>query len=209
MKETKETRMPLKLQFFAEDQAPADPAPADPNPAPADDSTKLEEAIAKMAELEAKVKAAEAEKERFKKSVDSLTKKNAELTKSQRASMTADEQQKAEIEEKIKALEERALAAEAENNHNKAVAAYKELSDEKVVEDLISAVSDADHAGIANIIKNEIAKAVKTAQAEWMKTRPPVSTGSYSSMTEEQIMAIKDPAERQKAIAQNLTLFQN
>ena len=37
-----------------------------------------------------------------------------------------------------------------------------------------------------------------------------VRVGSTSrSMTEEQIMAIKDPAERQKAIAQNLTLFKN
>lgn len=202
MNETKEM-LPLNLQFFAEGEPAGEPASE-----PANDPA-LEDTIAKMAELEAKVKAAEAEKERYKKSVDSLTKKNAELTKSQRASMTADEQQKAEIEEKIKALEERALAAEAENNHNKAVAAYKELSDEQVIEDLISAVSDADHAGIATIIKNEIAKAVKTAQAEWMKTRPPVSTGTYSSMTEEQIMAIKDPAERKRAIAQNLSLFQN
>ena len=48
---------------------------------------------------------------------------------------------------------------------------------------------------------------VKEAQAEWLQSRPQVNTGSYSSMSREQIMAIADRDERMKAIAQNQHLF--
>ncbi len=57
------------------------------------------------------------------------------------------------------------------------------------------------------MIEAEKQKAVKEAQAEWMKSRPPVNTGQYSSMTKEQIREIKDRSELRKAIAQNLDLF--
>lgn len=59
------------------------------------------------------------------------------------------------------------------------------------------------------------ATAMKTKHAEWIgeatttgtpPTTPP-SSGTNSTMTKEQIMAIKDPAERRAAIASNLTIF--
>ena len=121
--------------------------------------------------------------------------------------MTAEEQKNAEIEERIRELTERAEQAEKENNHSKAVAAYKDLSDEETVEKLIDAISDADHAAIANILSSEISRAVKNAQAEWLKTRPQLASGAGASMTKEEIMAIKDSGERQRAIARNINLF--
>ena len=168
------------------------------------DDNKLDEILERLAQAEAKASQAEVENEKLKRANDKLSKENAENKRQVRASMTADEQAKAELDEKIKALTERAEAAEAENNHNKAVAAYKEISDDKIVEQLIEAVSENDHVSIAKIIANERTKAVKDAQAEWMKSRPAVNNGTYSSMSMDEIMKIKDDEERQKAIAQNL-----
>ena len=73
-------------------------------------------------------------------------------------------------------------------NHNKATAAYKSIQNEKVVESLIEAVADADHSTIASIIEAEKKAAVKAAQAEWLKSRPPVNagTGNEASVTKEQ-----------------------
>ena len=78
---------------------------------------------------------------------------------------------------------------------------------EKTVDALITAVSEADHNAIAEIIDKEIKSAVKIAETTWMKSRPSIGANSYSSMTVEQIMAIKDREERQRAIAMNLDLF--
>lgn len=158
-------------------------------------------------ELLAKLAIAEAEKSKLKSAVDKLSKESAEYKRQQRASMSAEEQKKLETEETIKALTERAEKAERENNHNRALAAYKSISDASVVETLIEAISDADHDAIARIIESEVAKGIKLAQSEWLKTRPAVNNGSGSSMTKEQIMAIKDASERQRMIAQNIELF--
>lgn len=171
--------------------------------------TKAEEKSPSVDELLAKLALAEAEKSKLKSANDKLSKESAEWKRQQRASMTAEEQKNAEIEERIKELTERAEMAEKENNHNKAIAAYKNISDGNVVETLIGAISDADHEAIAKIIESEVSKAVKVAQAEWLKTRPSVNNGSGTSMTKEEIMAIKDSGERQRAIAQNLELFTN
>jgi hypothetical protein len=98
-------------------------------------------------------------------------------------------------------------AIKAENNRMKAIGAYKSMSSEKVVENLIEAVSNADHNAIAKIFDAEIEARVKTAQTEWLKSRPQANVGSYSAMTKEQIMAIPDREEKLRAIAQNQNLF--
>lgn len=173
------------------------------------DSAKPGESSPTVDELLAQLAIAKAESAKLKSANDKLSKESAEYKRQQRATMTAEEQKNAEIEEKIKALTERAEQAEKENNHNKAVAAYKSLSDETTIEQLIDAISDADHNAIAAIIAAEKQKAVKEAQAEWLKSRPQISSGVGTAMTKEQILAISDTAERQRAIAQNLELFQN
>ena len=151
-----------------------------------------------MAQLEAE----RAEKEKNKTALDKALKEKGEITKALRAKQTTEEQ---EAEAKRLADEERENMRK-ELNHIKAVNAYKNISDGNV-EKLIDSVSDADHNAIAEIIAKEIKAAVAVAEQEWMSSRPGIGANAYSSMTKEQIMAIPDRAERQKAIAQNLELF--
>ena len=158
--------------------------------------------------LMAELAAEKAARLKDKAALDKALKEKGDLTKTLRAKMTASEQEEELKKEAERQREEELNSVKSELNHIKAVAAYKAISDEKIVEELINAISDADHAAIANIIENEKSKAVKIAQAEWMKSRPPVNNGSGVAMTKEQILAIQDSAERQRAIAANIELFQ-
>lgn len=169
-----------------------------------DEATTNEEMEALKAELEKE----RAEKERFKKSVDKLTKEAAEKSRAERAKMTEDEKRKADQEEEFNRLKEQAEADARELNHLKAVSAYKNL-DEDMVEKLIDAISDKDHASIATMIDKVVEKAIKEKEAEWKKSRPAaiMGDGSFPTMTVEQIKAIKDPLERQRKIAENINLF--
>lgn len=158
-------------------------------------------------ELMAQLATAKADAEKYKSANDKLSKSEAEMKRQLRAKMTADEQEaEAQAEAQRLADEERELMRK-ELNHIKAVNAYKNIENEKTVESLIDAVSEADHNAIAQIIENEKKQAVKIAEAEWLKSRPQVGGNAYSSMTKEQIMAITDRDERMRAIAQNQSLF--
>ena len=147
------------------------------------------------------------EYEKIKSSLDKALKEKGEITKQLRAKQSEEERLTAEQAEAQRILEAEYEAIKAENNRMKAVSAYKDISDAKVVDKLIDAVSNADHTAIADIIDKEIKAAVKLAENTWMKSRPAIGSNSYSSMTTEQIMAIKDRDERQRAIAMNLDLF--
>ena len=97
---------------------------------------------------------------------------------------------------------------QSELNKIKAENAYKAISDGKVVGELIDAVSNADHTAIANIIAKECEKAVATAQQTWLDGREEVNYGGSSTpKTKEEILAVKDPTERQRLIAENMDLF--
>ena len=45
------------------------------------------------------------------------------------------------------------------------------------------------------------------AQTDWLKSRPQANVGVDSAITREEILAIKDPIERQTKMAQNIELF--
>lgn len=158
-------------------------------------------------ELMAQLASERAEKERNKLALDKALKEKGDITKQLRAKQTAEEQQAEEQAEAQRIRDEEFEAMKAELNHNKAVNAYKSISDEKMVESLIDAVSDADHNAIANIMEKYANAKVKDAQTEWLKSRPQANAGQYSSMTAEQIMAIKDSDERLRAIAMNQQAF--
>lgn len=147
-----------------------------------------------------------AEYEKLKSALDKALKEKGDITKQLRAKQSEDERISAEQAEAQRIRDEEFEAIKAENNRMKAVGAYKDIS-EKVVEQLITAVSEADHLTIANIIANEKKLAVSAAEKTWMGSRPAIGSNSYSSMTVEQIMAITDRDERQRAIAMNLDLF--
>ena len=174
------------------------------------EATKMEQPKAETTpsvdELMAQLAAERAEKEKYKTANDKLSKEAADTKRQLRAKQTAEEQEAEAQAEAQRLAEEERENLRKENNRFKAMAAYKNL-DEKTVDKLLEAVSDADHATLAAIIEAEVQKAVKEAKAEWMKSRPPVNAGQYSSMTKEQIMAISDRDERRKAMAQNMDLF--
>ena len=158
-------------------------------------------------ELMAQLATERAEKEKYKSASDKASSEAAKYKKELRSKQTAEEQEAEAKAEADKLREEELESLRKELNHNKAVSAYKAITDEKVVETLIEAVSESDHNAIAAIIENQKKAAVKEAQAEWLKSRPQANAGSYSSMTKEQIMAIPDRNERIRAIAQNQHLF--
>ena len=158
-------------------------------------------------ELMAQLAQANADRDKYKNANDKLSKEAAETKRQLRAKQTAEEQEAEAKAEAQRLADEEREAMRKELNHIKAVNAYKAITEEREVEKLIDAVSDADHNAIATIIENQCKKAVAEAEAKWLKDRPNVNTGMYSSMSREQIMAIPDDAERIRAIAMNKTLF--
>lgn len=158
-------------------------------------------------ELMSQLASERAEKEKYKNASDKASSEAAKYKKELRAKQTVEEQEAEAKAEADKLRDEELETLRKELNHNKAISAYKEIKNEKVVETLIEAVADSDHNAIATIIENEKKAAVKEAQAEWLLSRPQANAGAYSSMTKEQIMAISDRNERIRAIAQNQNLF--
>lgn len=171
------------------------------------ETKKVEDNTPTVEELMAQLATANAEKEKYKSASDKASSEAAKYKKELRSKQTAEEQEAEAKAEADKLRDEELESLRKELNHNKAVAAYKGINNEKTVETLIDAVSESDHNAIAAIIENEKKAAVKEAQAEWLKSRPQANAGAYSSMTKEQIMAIPDRQERLKAIALNQNLF--
>lgn len=167
-----------------------------------ENTPSVEELMAQLAE-------AKAESQKYQNKYNQASNEAAESKKALRAKQTAEEREAEEKAEAQRLADEEREAMRKELNHIKAVAAYKNIPDEKTVENLIAAIDENDHASISAIIEREKEKAVKEAKAEWQKSipQPNFGTGEYSSMTKEEIMAIKDDETRVRAIAQNQHLF--
>ena len=153
-------------------------------------------------ELMAQIAQLTSDRDKYKSANDKLSKSEAEMKRQLRARQTAEE---AEAEAKAEA--ERKRDEEIENlrkelNHNKAVNAYKAISDEKMVGSLIDAISDADHSAIAIILEKYANAKVKEAQLEWQKSRPRVNIGGADGLTKEQFNAMSI-AEKSKLYREN------
>jgi hypothetical protein len=161
-----------------------------------------------VAELQAQLAQVNAEKEQLR---NSLTKSNSEAAnykKALREKQTAEEKEAEERAEAQRVRDEEFENMKKELNHNKALSAYKSISDEKIVDGLIDAVTNADHNAIAQIIAKECEKAVAVAKQTWLDGRPEVNYGgSPESKTKSEIMKVKDASERQRLIAENMDLF--
>lgn len=128
-----------------------------------------------------------------------------------KAKMSAEElaaAEKAELEEKVKEYEAKETLA---NNRNLARQALAK-SGITVPDELLVSIVSADEAetqkaadAFGKLFKDEVAKAV----GEKLKGGTPKSgSGGSKTLTRKEIMAIKNPAERQKLIAENIELFQ-
>lgn len=170
--------------------------------------TTVETSNEEVETLKAELEKQRAETERFKASVNKLTKEAAERKRADLAKLSQDERRKAEQEEEFARLKEQAEADARELSLYKARTAYKGMDDE-TIEKIIDSAENKDHASLAAIINKIVEKAVKDKEAEWKKSRPGafVGEGEPPKKTKEEIMAIKDPAERQAAIAENIELF--
>ena len=171
------------------------------------EETTATESKPNVDELMAQIAQLTSDRDKYKSANDKLSKESADYKRQLRAKLSAEEQQAEEQAEAQRLADEERESMRKELNHIKAVNAYKNVPDEKMVESLIDAVSDADHNAIANILEKYASAKVKEAQTEWLKSRPQANAGQYSSMTAEQIMAIKDSDERLRAIAMNQQAF--
>lgn len=119
-----------------------------------------------------------------------------------------DDYKAAQTAKETKAAKEtayRALLKEAGVNE-KRIDAVLRVTDLDKIELENGAVKGAEE--VKNAIKTEWAEFITTAgQSGAGMTNPPANTGSTTTMTKDQIMAIKNPAERQAAIAENHQLF--
>lgn len=137
-------------------------------------------------ELMEQLKQANADRDKYKSANDKLSKEAAESKRALRAKQTAEEQEAEAKAEAERATQEEIKNLRKELNHNKAVNAYRSISDEKMIESLIDAVSDADHTAIANVMEKYATAKVKEAQAEWLKSRPQLNMGGDGAITKEQ-----------------------
>lgn len=202
--------LPMVLQFFAEsgDGASGDDT-TNPTPDAGTDDTKdttTKEEIdysAKFAESEAKAK-------KLKADLDNALKKLGEMTKQYRAKMTEDELKaeqdaaaKEEHEAYVKELETFKRTTEAKNRY------LLQGMGAELAEKAAKAEIDGDMDELTAIQQAYTKELIKAKEAEWKASRPRVNVGDGedASMTKEEILAIKDPKERQIAIAKNLSQF--
>lgn len=162
-----------------------------------------------VAELLTQIAEMKAQLSKTKNALDKSLKEKGDITKQLRAKQTAEEREEEARKEAEREKNEKFAAMERELNHIKAVAAYRgKVADDKI-DILIDAVTDNDHEAIANAVQTAYERGKKDGQAEYLKNRPQVAAGSGSgTMTMDEIMAIKDIGERQRAIAQNIHLFE-
>ena len=146
---------------------------------------------------------------KLKASFDKASTEIAENKRKERERMSDDEKKKAEADELAqyyKGLERRIAITDYE-------AELADVTDEKVRREIAELFADgetvkamAKHKEFRAKDREELKKQVKD---ELMKTNPQHTpqTGTSTYTTKDEIMAIKDTATRQKAIAENLHLF--
>lgn len=203
----------MALQLFADDPAPSDPKPgnltdpkpADPKPGDPDPDPKQGEPQKKYTDADVdKIinrKFAEWEKKQQAK-VDEAT-KLAEMNAQEKAEYKA-----SQLEAELNKLKEKDTLAEMSKT------ARKMLSEEdiNIPDELLSHLVSTDAEDTKNTVQ-AFAKlfkdAVQDAVKDKLKGNPPKrGTGGKGTVTREQILAIKNPSERQRMIAEHMDLFE-
>lgn len=125
--------------------------------------------------------------------------------------LTEEEKKQLEIEEREKYYKQ----LEKENARNKYLTKLsKSIKDETVLNEIADLYAEGDFATAIDkqneYLTNYHSELEKTIKADLMKQNPQANpqNGKSTPKTKDEIMAIKDPATRQQAIAENITLFQ-
>lgn len=162
-------------------------------------------------ELMAQLAEAKAESQKYQNKYNQASNEAAETKKALRAKLTETEQ--AEIAKQEADEEQKAYVESLEQYKKKNEAMKRYMTVQKMPADLAEKAADAEIAGdmdTLTAIQNQHSESkLKEARADWQKSipQPQFGTGEYSSMTKEEIMAIKDDETRVCAIAQNQHLF--
>ena len=214
--------LPLNLQFFAESGKPeatqeqqaeqqADVAGSEtqgngqetPDAENMDMDAKTESLMAEIARMKVN-------EQKMKKELDKALRETGEAKKALRAKQTAEElEDEAKREEKER---HEAYVAELEEFKQKTLAKERYLMQGMTVE-MAGRAAEAEVSGdmdaLTDIQKQHTEATLKNARAEWQKSipQPQYGMGDQSSMTKEDILAIKDDEERVLAIARNKHLF--
>ena len=193
----------LLLQMFADpaqsETIPTDPAPADPKPEDKKEETKPE----------AKYTDEDLNKLINKKFAEWQEKKEKELTEAKKlAEMNAQERAEHERDEMKRQLET-LMKQQSLTEMTKTARAMLTEKEITVSDDLLSMLVSEDADKTKSTIDSFVELfqgAVKSAVANALKGNIP-KTGASSGTTKEQIMAVKDRAERQRLIRENMELF--
>lgn len=201
-------KLAYNLQFFADESEPE--APEQDAPEQEVDQEKPEENDSTAEQIASELAKEKLERQKIKAALDKALKENGEIKKQLRAKQT---QQEIEDESKREAEEaQKAYVKELEDYKKKNEAKERYLlqgMDAELAAKAAEAEVTGDMDALSDINKQYMESVVKAKEAEWKKSRPQLNAGdgSGTSMTKEEIMAIKDPSKRQKAIAENLDLF--
>ena len=191
-----EVKMPLQLQFFAEEEG-------EPEPTTDEEAESLDDLKQQLAEeraVRAKDKAA----------LDKALKQVGDLTKQLRSKQTQqeiDDEAKKAAEEETK---EYISSLEAYKRENEAKERYLlQGMDTEMAKKAASAEVAGDMDALVNIQRQHTETLIKAKEAEWKKSMPKayIGDGNYPAMTKEEILAIEDDEERTKAIARHLNMF--
>ncbi len=161
-------------------------------------------------EVMARAAQAEADAKKWKNEFDKQSSQIATLKKTVHSLQTAEQRKESEDQEAKEAYE--AEHARLQEFERRTLAKERYLMQGMSVE-MATKAADAEVQGdmdkLAEIQKQHTETTLKAARAEWQGSIKEVNfgVGEYSSMSKKEIMAIKDTAERQKAILQNRQLF--
>jgi hypothetical protein len=173
-------------------------------PTPDPKTPTIEDLQLQLAEERAKA-------QKFKSSFDKVASEVAEYKKQLKAKLTEDEQKQLEIEEErakqaeyIKELEDFKKMSDATNRYLTVAGMSAELAKEAAEAEL-----NGDMDALTQVYNKHKEMVKKNLETEFLKGRPPLSSGSNGSVkTKEDILAIKDPVERQRLIAENIEQFE-
>lgn len=167
------------------------------------------EKIAKK--LQKRISKEQESKHQALKEVEELKAKLAKYESNDKSIKELSDEEKAKQEEdakdrRIKELEER-LARNEDLKQTKQVFEESGLSVPDEVLDMVVVNDNKKTVANVQVITNFIEKIKEDTRNELLAGRTPRVTGVKTKMTKEQIMDIKDTAERQKAMRDNWSLF--